>query len=125
SLQELSKNIWWSWDPEATDLFRSIDPDLWQATQKNPIELLQRVSFGRLQSLQETESFTRQLGEVMHRFRAYKERKKEQDRSRLVAYFCMEYGLHASLKLYSGGLGVLAGDYLKQASDDNVPMVAI
>lgn len=125
SLQVLSRNIWWSWDPAARDLFQSIDPVMWKITQKNPIELLQRVSFDRLQDLQESESFTHQMDDVMQRFQAYRDRIKEQDRSRLVAYFSMEYGLHASLKLYSGGLGVLAGDYLKQASDDNVPMVAI
>lgn len=125
SLEDLANNIWWSWDPAARALFQSIDPALWKTTQKNPIELLQRVSFERLKTLHESPEFMQRLDEVMQRFQSYKNRKNEQDPSRLVAYFSMEYGLHASLKLYSGGLGVLAGDYLKQASDDNVPMVAI
>ncbi len=124
-LQDLSKNIWWSWDPAARRLFRSIDPELWKKTQKNPVELLQRASFERLQKLRDTEAFRQDMDRVLSRFHHYMDQKKEQDRTRLIAYFSMEYGLHASLKLYSGGLGVLAGDYLKQASDDNVPMVAV
>ena len=125
SLQALSKNIWWSWDPGAGRLFQSIDPYWWKKSQKNPVELLQHVNFERLQYLKESESFTNELNDVLSRFNAYLDRRNEQDLSNLVAYFSMEYGLHATLKLYSGGLGVLAGDYLKQASDDNVPMVAV
>src|SRR5690606_14806627 len=108
SLQALSKNIWWSWDPGAGRLFQSIDPYWWKKSQKNPVELLQHVNFERLQYLKESESFTNELNDVLSRFNAYLDRRNEQDLSNLVAYFSMEYGLHATLKLYSGGLGVLA-----------------
>ncbi len=125
SLQKLSKNLWWSWDPDARRLFQSINEEVWHLTNQNPVELLQRVSFERLRELKETNSFRESMDNVLIRFNAYMDLEEEQDKSRLIAYFSMEYGLHASLKLYSGGLGVLAGDYLKQASDDNIPMVAV
>ena len=125
SLEKLSKNLWWSWDPASRRLFKSIDPKLWEYTDYNPVELLQNVSFERLKELRKTESFRQEMDEVLTRFHEYMALEEQQDKSRLIAYFSMEYGLDASLKLYSGGLGVLAGDYLKQASDDNIPMVAI
>ncbi len=125
SLEKLSKNLWWSWDPASRRLFNSIDPKVWKNTSYNPVELLQNVSFERLRELTGEESFRQALDEVLVRFHDYMALEEQQDKSRLIAYFSMEYGLDASLKLYSGGLGVLAGDYLKQASDDNIPMVAI
>ena len=123
-LKELSKNLWWVWNNDARDLFQSIDPEIWEETSHNPVLLLDNVSLQRLHEIEEDESFMRRLNETYKRFQKYLEdRKNYQDAQ--VAYFSMEYGLHDSLKIFSGGLGVLAGDYLKEASDSKVNLVAV
>ncbi|MDR2512183.1 MAG: alpha-glucan family phosphorylase [Bacteroidales bacterium] len=122
-LQELSQNLWWSWDYEAIDLFQSIHPELWKTIERNPIILLKNLSTNELEALADDKIFMAKTDAVYARFDAYMKAKKKQHPK--VAYFSMEFGLHESVKIYSGGLGILAGDYLKQASDSNFDMIGI
>ncbi len=122
-LTELSHNLWWTWNYKAADLFESIEPEMWLKSGKNPIRLLERVSYDYLVELSEKPKFIEDLNHVYGLFKAYMDREKREDPS--IAYFSMEYGINDVLKIYSGGLGVLAGDYLKEASDSNVNMTAI
>ena len=115
-LEELAKNIWWSWNDEAYELFKYIDKDRWIELRKNPIAVLDTISLKRYKELEGDTVFMSNLAKVYGDFQAYMA-KKEEMTSPSVSYFSMEYGLHSSLKIYSGGLGVLAGDYLKEASD--------
>ncbi len=123
-LEKLSHNLWWCWNESAKELFRQVSPELWEATSYNPIEMLGRVSSSRYAALEKDRKFLSELDRVMDEFNAYMELKKER-KEPSVAYFCMEYGLDTSLKIYSGGLGILAGDYLKETSDMNVNLVAV
>ncbi len=123
-LETLSKNLWWCWNESAKSLFKSIDPVIWHNTSHNPIALLNAVSLRRFNALAKDEAFLGSVNAVMEEFNAYMSKKAERTNP-MVAYFCMEYGLDASLKIYSGGLGLLAGDYLKETSDMNVNMVAV
>jgi len=123
-LEELARNIWWTWNMDARALFRSIDKDLFTKTDHNPIEMLQRLSYDRLKELAKDEELISRLNKVYKQYRAYMDVKPDSKRAS-VAYFCMEYGLTHILKIYSGGLGILAGDYLKEASDSNVDMCAV
>lgn len=123
-LSELARNIWWSWNNEATDLFRDIDPDLWKEVDGNPVLLLERMNYTKLEELAEDKNILRRLDNVYTKFRRYMDVKPD-DKRPSVAYFSMEYGLNHVLKIYSGGLGVLAGDYMKEASDSNVDMVGV
>ena len=123
-LDVLSKNLWWCWNQEARDLFESIDPLLWQKIEGNPIQLLDRIALKRYQELEKDAHFVARLDSVMSRFEAYMGVKKEL-KGYKIAYFSMEYGLDASLKIYSGGLGILAGDYLKESSDKGVRITGI
>ena len=123
-LGELSRNLWWAWNPEARDLFSSLDTELWKQCGKNPVLLLERLSYERLEQLAGDEELISRMRSVYDKFRRYMNEKPDTTRPS-VAYFCMEYGLNACLRIYSGGLGVLAGDYLKEASDSNVDMCAV
>jgi glycogen phosphorylase/synthase len=123
-LDELSKNLWWCWNFDAIELFESIDPELWKESEFNPIDFLDRISYNKYLKLESNKEFLDRMHAVYDRFKTYMQ-KKEQQQSPRVAYFSMEYGLHVSLKIYSGGLGILAGDYLKEASDKNYNLVAI
>ncbi len=123
-LDIISKNLWWCWNQEAMDLFKSIDKELWNALGKNPIALLDQLSYEQYLKLEKNDKFLRQLDRVAESFNEYMEEKKDR-KGASIAYFCMEYGLDASLKIYSGGLGILAGDYLKESSDLNVNMTGI
>ena len=123
-LERLCKNLWWCWNDDAKALFREIDPELWSETGHNPMAILDQVSIKKFNVLAEDNEFLSKLDAVMQEFDAYMaEKEKRTDPS--VAYFCMEYGLDTSLKIYSGGLGILAGDYLKETSDMNVNLVAV
>src|SRR5829696_1966637 len=131
-LTTLAKNLWWSWSREARALFRTIDPALWHLTRHNPLELLCRVDPARIAACASDSDFLRRYDDVMARLahgttsqdtwfaHAYPELD-----GRPVAYFCAEFGLHNSVPLYSGGLGVLAGDHCKAASDLGLPLVAV
>ena len=123
-LQEIAYNLWWVWNSDAKNIFRDIDLDLWHRAQSNPIMLLNIISYDRMIELSEDKEFMRKLDETYADFRAYMDEPKTHDKPS-IAYFSMEYGLTHVLKIYSGGLGILAGDYLKEASDCNVDMTAI
>ena len=124
ALEELSHNLWWCWNPECRDLFENIDPALWIEVDRNPIVLLDKLSMQHLKELEKDEVFLAHLDKVYTDYKNYMSEKPD-PKSAKIAYFSMEYGLHSTLKIYSGGLGILAGDYLKEASDKNVPMVAV
>lgn len=123
-LEALSKNLWWCWNESAKALFKSIDPEIWHRSGHNPMAVLDSVSLKRFKALAEDEGFLKNLQSVIDEFNEYMAQKAQRtDPS--IAYFCMEYGLDTSLKIYSGGLGLLAGDYLKETSDMNVNLVAV
>ena len=123
-LEELARNMWWAWNYEATDLFAELDPVLWKQVAQNPVLLLERMSYEKLEELAADKAILKRVDEVYAKFRAYMDVEPDAKRPS-VAYFCMEYGLSHVLKIYSGGLGILAGDYLKEASDSNVDMCAV
>ena len=123
-LQEIAYNLWWCWNGDAKDLFRYIDIDAWHRAGSNPIVLLNTISYDRMVELSKDEKFMKQLNETYTEFRAYMDAPKDKKKP-TIAYFSMEYGLTHILKIYSGGLGILAGDYIKEASDCNVDMTAI
>ena len=123
-LSEIARNIWWAWNFEATELFRDLDPELWKECGQNPVLLLERMSYEKLEALAKDKVILRRMNEVYTKFRDYMDVKPDEQRPS-VAYFSMEYGLSSVLKIYSGGLGVLAGDYLKEASDSNVDLCAV
>lgn len=123
-LDEMAHNLWWSWNHNALDLFRSLDKEVWHKVDKNPIQLLSHLSYKQLKELAQDDDVIARMDMVYNDFRKYMDVKPDATRPS-VAYFCMEYGLTHVLKIYSGGLGVLAGDYLKEASDSNVDMVAV
>jgi len=123
-LEELARNMWWVWNYEARDLFRDIDPKIYHDVKHNPVMLLERLSFTRKEEILKDKTLMKRIQNVYTKFRKYMD--VEPDRKRpSVAYFCMEYGIHSALKIYSGGLGMLAGDYVKEASDSNVDMCAV
>lgn len=123
-MERLAKNLWWSWNYEGSELFELINKDRWYELKFNPIALLESLSYNELQDLSTNEAFVEKLSVVTAAFDAYmalaSEKPKEQ-----VAYFSMEYGLHDTVKIFSGGLGMLAGDYLKEASDSNFNIIGI
>ncbi len=123
-LSELARNIWWAWNYEATELFRDLDPSLWKEVGQNPVLLLERMSYAKLEALAKDKVILRRMEDVYSKFRNYMDVKPDSKRPS-VAYFSMEYGLNNVLKIYSGGLGILAGDYLKEASDSNVDMCGV
>ncbi len=123
-LEEIAYNLWWVWNSDAKNIFRNIDNDAWHRAQSNPIVLLNILSYDKLVEIGKDEAFMKELDAVYADFRAYMDEKKDPKKPS-VAYFSMEYGLSHILKIYSGGLGILAGDYLKEASDCNVDMTAV
>ncbi|MBR3892388.1 MAG: alpha-glucan family phosphorylase [Alistipes sp.] len=123
-LEALSRNLWWCWTPGAQELFEAADKELWVKVDRNPIALLDKISAQRYEEILADKAFLKKMDEVYKQFCDYMSEKPSPEHAK-VAYFSMEYGLHSSLKIYSGGLGILAGDYLKEASDRNVPMVAV
>ncbi len=123
-LQEIAYNLWWVWNSDAKNIFRYIDLDVWHKAQSNPIMLLNMMGYDKMMELSQDKSFMRQLDSTYKDFRAYMDVKPD-TKHPSIAYFSMEYGLTHILKIYSGGLGILAGDYLKEASDQNIDMTAI
>jgi phosphorylase/glycogen(starch) synthase len=124
-LDELSRNIWWSWNQEAVNLFKSINEVHWKKSEYNPIMMLDLVSYQEFKDLENNEEFVHKLNHVYKLFVQYMSNKEDIQKKTKIAYFSMEYGLHSSLKIYSGGLGILAGDYLKEASDKEVNLVGV
>jgi len=123
-LAELSKNLWWVWNSEAKALFRDLNPDLWRSTGENPVMVLQRLSTERLDAICKDKDMIERINAVYADFKDYMSVPMRKDVPS-VSYFSMEYGLCNCLKIYSGGLGVLAGDYIKEASDSCVDMTAV
>ena len=123
-LETLCKNLWWCWNDNAKELFRAVDYELWHKSGHNPMVILDKVSLKRYKELAKDKAFLALLNEVMTDFNNYMAAKSERTEPS-VGYFCMEYGLDTSLMVYSGGLGILAGDYLKETSDMNINLVAV
>ena len=123
-LEELAKNLWWVWNSEGKALFRDLNPDLWRSTGENPVMVLQQLSAERLEEILADKELLARIDHVYGMFKEYMAQPMRSDIPS-VSYFSMEYGLCNALKIYSGGLGVLAGDYIKEASDSRVPMTAV
>ena len=123
-LDEIAQNLWWVWNSEAKNMFRAIDAQAWIEANSNPVQLLNILSYEKLVSLGNDAEFIAKLNKIYADFETYINTPLRKDKPS-VAYFSMEYGLTEVLKIYSGGLGVLAGDYLKEASDCAIDMTAI
>src|SRR6267378_970793 len=133
-LERLAWNFWWSWALDGTEVFRDLDSGLWQQCEQNPRALLAQVSDLRLAQMAADPTFSDRVRRLAERFDTYMSDTRPSPklnvparitRENPVAYFCAEFGVHNSLPLYSGGLGILAGDHLKSASDLNLPLVAV
>lgn len=129
-LREMSFNLWWTWEPSARRLFRHLDTELWHRTNHNPVRMLQLSRQARLNEVAQDKIFQRELKEVYDDFKAYLERKDTYGKTaghlaQPVAYFSAEFGFHESIPNYSGGLGILAGDHCKSASDLDLSFVAV
>ena len=123
-LDELAHNMWWAWNYEARNMFKSLDENLYEKVGHNPVLLLERLSYERKEEIVKDRTIMKKVKEVYKKFKDYMSEKPDTKRPS-VAYFSMEYGLNQVLKIYSGGLGMLAGDYLKEASDSNVDLCAV
>ncbi|MDR2920261.1 MAG: alpha-glucan family phosphorylase [Tannerella sp.] len=123
-LQEIATNLWWVWNHEGAKLFRAIDDKLWDETEGNPVQLLQRLSHRRMEEILADKVLMNMISNTYSLFKEYVNTKPNTEKPS-VAYFSMEYGLTNVLKIYSGGLGILAGDYLKEASDSNIDLTAV
>ena len=123
-LEEIVRNLWWTWNEEAKALFEKLDPVFWESGDKNPVELLQSLSKERCEEIINDKTLMSHIQLVYDKFNEYMSESPTNGRPS-IAYFSMEYGMTHVLKIYSGGLGVLAGDYLKEASDSNVNMTAV
>ena len=123
-LDEIAHNMWWVWNYDARDLFRDLSPELYHDVRHNPVMLLERLTYDRKKEILQDKALMKRVKAVYASFRKYMDVKPDSSRPS-VAYFCMEYGIHSALKIYSGGLGMLAGDYVKEASDSNVDMCAV
>ena len=123
-LDEIAQNIWWTWNSHAKSLFRQIDKQAWIEASSNPVLLLNILNYEKLVALGQDAAFIKKVDAVYDDFQAYMNVPKN-TKVPSIAYFSMEYGLTEVLKIYSGGLGVLAGDYLKEASDCNVDLTAV
>src|SRR5215213_8894901 len=131
-LDRLARNLWWTWNSDAQRLFAAMHPPLWNATHHNPIKTIKLLPPERRAALEEDENFAEHLDRVERALDTYLNARTWFDRTQkkrsnhvLVAYFCAEFAIHESLPQYSGGLGVLAGDHLKSASDLGIPLVGI
>ena len=123
-LDEIAHNMWWSWSHDAKQLYKVLDPKLWHQVSQNPVLMLTRINYKTLEEFAANKEYLAQMNKVYKEFREYMDVKPDTSRPS-VAYLCMEYGLSHVLKIYSGGLGILAGDYIKEASDSNVDMCAV
>ncbi len=131
-LRELAYNLWWSWHPEAQDLYRRIDPELWELVYHNPVDFLRDVRQRKLDEAAADPEYLKQFDAVLADFDAYMGAKETwftqhypNEQREVIAYFSAEFGLHESLPIYSGGLGILSGDHVKEASDMGLPLVAV
>ncbi len=123
-LRELSQNLWWTWNHDAIELFKMISRPLWDSKAHNPIAMIEALTLDDFSRLEKDKLFMEKLDQVHKKFVAYMQRAAEKPKDK-IAYFSMEFGIHDSLKIYSGGLGILAGDYLKEASDSNENIIGV
>ena len=123
-LHEIANNIWWSWNDCAKELFKNMDPEIWKTSEHNPIKLFNQIDYKRLKNLGSDSVFMEKVSQVYSEYQDYMNADISKERPQ-VAYFSMEYGFHQSIKIYSGGLGILAGDYIKEASDRKANIVGI
>ena len=123
-LDVLSKNLWWAWNSDAKNLFHDLDRDLWRSTGENPVMMLQQMPYEKFDAILKDEDMMERITSVYEHFTEYMKQPLRKDLPS-VSYFSMEYGLCSALKIYSGGLGILAGDYIKEASDRRVNMTAV
>ena len=123
-LDEIAHNMWWAWNYEARDMWKSLDKDLYEEVAHNPVMLLDRLSYERKEAIVKDKAIMERVKAVYKKFREYMDVAPDANRPS-VAYFCMEYGINQVVKIYSGGLGMLAGDYMKEASDSNVNMCGV
>jgi starch phosphorylase len=130
-LHTIAYNLWWTWEPQAIELFRRVDLELWRGTRHNPVKMLGSLQQSRLEELLADDGFMAHLHRVEEMLREYMEGKTWYMKARKaaspvsIAYFSMEFGLHESIPIYSGGLGVLSGDHLKSASDLGIPLLGV
>ena len=131
-LSEISNNLWWSWNTEFLRLFKTIDNDLWETCEKNPVKFLKQVSQERLEAVSKNVEFLKEYDKLARQFEDYMNSKNTwfannypENKDDLIAYFSAEYGLDRTIPIYSGGLGILSGDHLKSASDLGIPLVAV
>ena len=131
-LSEISNNLWWSWNTEFLRLFKTIDNDLWETCEKNPVKFLKQVSQERLEAVSKNVEFLKEYDKLARQFEDYMNSKNTwfannypENKNDLIAYFSAEYGLDRTIPIYSGGLGILSGDHLKSASDLGIPLVAV
>ena len=131
-LSEITYNLWWSWNTEFLRLFKEIDIDLWERSEKNPVRFLKEVTQEKLEDAAQSVTFLKEYDKVVEDFEDYRKskntwfaKKYPENRNNLIAYFSAEYGLDQVLPIYSGGLGILSGDHLKSASDLGIPLVAV
>ena len=123
-LEAFTKNLWWSWNYCAQDLFEKMGGEMWLKLKKNPVAMLENINQSRFDKLIADKDFMNLYEKVMDKFEAYMTKAKQKS-DQQIAYFSMEYGIDDSLKIFSGGLGILAGDYLKQASDSNTNLIGV
>ena len=123
-LDEIAHNMWWAWNYEARDMWKSLDNALYDEVGHNPVMLLDRLSYERKEAIVKDKAIMERVKAVYKKFREYMDVAPDANRPS-VAYFCMEYGINQVVKIYSGGLGMLAGDYMKEASDSNVNMCGV
>ncbi len=123
-LDELAHNMWWAWNYEARNMWKSLDSDLYEEVGHNPVMLLDRLSYERKEAIVKDKAIMESVKQVYKKFRDYMDVEPDATRPS-VAFFCMEYGINQVVKIYSGGLGMLAGDYMKEASDSNVNMCGV
>ena len=123
-LVHLSANLWWTWNYEAEEMFEQIDPELWRQSNRNPRLLAELLNINRMKALEKDSAFLKKVDAVYEKFENYMAESKNKPEEK-IAYFSMEYGLYDNIKTYSGGLGILAGDYLKEASDSNKNLVGV
>jgi len=124
ALYDIATNLWWTWNHEGTELFKKLDAKLWYKTEGNPVQLLQMLPTSRIDEILMDDILLSHINDVYDQFRQYLQAKPDTSKPS-IAYFSMEYGLSNILKIYSGGLGILAGDYLKEASDSNIDLTAV
>ncbi len=130
-LELIARNMFWSWNPDIVELFKRIDNNLWTASGHNPVEFLSNISQSKLESLAKNQGFLCELQRTVEKLKLYLDRTTwfddvcPQSPKQVIAYFCAEFGIHECLPIYAGGLGILAGDHLKSASDLGVPLVGV